>query len=83
MEGDDDRCLDGFGRKLRIPRCGHAVEQRLAVVGVALMAGRQAAFFVVLQQRFVQGGDHMGGRGKAPLPGFGHVGVLIVQIHGQ
>ena len=27
--------------------------------------------------------DHMGGRGEAPLPGFHHVDVLVVQVHRQ
>ncbi|MNL40330.1 hypothetical protein D3C87_1626730 [compost metagenome] len=47
------------------------------------MPRRQAAFFVVLQQGFVQRRDHMGRRGEAPLAGLGHVGVLVLQVHRQ
>ncbi|MCY1407637.1 hypothetical protein D9M71_229430 [compost metagenome] len=83
MEGDDDWRLD-LGRQETAQADGcHAVEQRLAVVCVALVAGRKATFLVVLLQCFVQGRDHVGRRGKAPLPGLGHVGVLVVQVHGQ
>lgn len=31
----------------------------------------------------MQGGDHVGRRGKAPLAGFGHVAVLVEQVHRQ
>ena len=47
------------------------------------MTGGQAAFLGVLQQRFMQGGDHVGRRGEAPLAGFGHVAVLVEQVHRQ
>ena len=47
------------------------------------MAGGQAAFLSVLQQGFMQGGDHVGRRGEAPLSGLGHIGVLVEQVHRQ
>ncbi|MNP25313.1 hypothetical protein D3C76_1181120 [compost metagenome] len=83
MEGDDDRRLDLGRQEAAQAELGHFVEQHLAVVGIALVAGGQATFFVVLQQGFVQRRDHMGRRGEAPLAGLGHVGELIVQVHGQ
>ncbi|MCY1450415.1 hypothetical protein D9M71_672190 [compost metagenome] len=83
MEGDDDRRLDRGRQEAAQADGGHAVEQGLAVVGVALMTRGQAAFFVVLQQGFVQRRHHVGRRGKAPLAGFGHVGMLVLQVHGQ
>ncbi len=71
------------GRKLRKPMLAMPSSKRLAVLGIASMACRQATFLLVLQQRFVQGGDHMGRRGEAPLAGLGHVGVLVEQVHRQ
>ncbi|MNJ56054.1 hypothetical protein D3C77_515830 [compost metagenome] len=83
MEGNDDRGLD-FGRQKTMQTdCRHALKQDLAIARIALVTGRQAAFFVVLQQCFVQRCDNMSGRGEAPLAGFGHVGMLILQVHGQ
>lgn len=83
VEGDDDRRLDRRRQKAAQAQCGHAIQQGLAVVRVALMAGGQAAFFGVLQQGFMQGGDHVGRWGEAPLAGLDHISVLVEQIHRQ
>ena len=83
MEGDDNRRLNGRWHKAANAQGGHAVKQGLAVLGVALMTGWQTALFVVLRQRLVQRRHHVRWRGKAPLPGFGHIGVLVVQVHCQ
>ncbi|MCY1406346.1 hypothetical protein D9M71_216080 [compost metagenome] len=83
MESDDDRRLDLCRQEAAQTDAGHALEQYLAIVGIALVASGQAAFFVVLQQGLMQGRDDVGRRGEAPLAGLGHVGELVVQIHGQ
>ncbi|MNF84213.1 hypothetical protein D3C84_665640 [compost metagenome] len=83
MEGHDDRCLDLARQKAAQADRRHAVEQHFAVAGVALVTGRQTTFLVVLQQRLMQRRDHMGRGSEAPLAGLGHVGMLILQVHGQ
>ena len=71
MKGDDNRRLYRVGQEAAQPQFCHVIDQCPAVVGIALMACRQAAFFAVLQQRFMQCRDHMGRRGEAPLAGLG------------
>ncbi|MNR10592.1 hypothetical protein D3C85_1268500 [compost metagenome] len=83
VEGGDDGRLNGRRQEAAQPQVTHLFHQCLAVGGVACVPGRQAAFFVVLQQGFVQRRDHMGRRGEAPLAGLGHVGVLVLQVHRQ
>ena len=83
VEGDDDGGLDCGRQKTAQTNAGHAVQKRLAVLGIASMACRQATFLLVLQQRFVQGGDHVGRWGEAPLAGLRHIGVLVEQVHRQ
>ncbi|MNF62651.1 hypothetical protein D3C84_443350 [compost metagenome] len=83
MEGGDDRRLDSRRQEAAQAQFAHLLHQCLAVGGVAFVPRRQAAFFVVLQQGFVQRGDHVGRRGEAPLAGLGHVGVLVLQVHRQ
>ena len=73
--------LDRRWQKAAQAQFGHAFEQHLAIVGVASVARGPAAFFVVLQQRFVQRGDHVGRWGEAPLAGLGHVVVLLKEVH--
>lgn len=83
VEGNDDRRLDFRRQEAAETEPGHLAEQRFAIARVAPLARRQAALLFVLAERFVQGGDHMGRRGEAPLPGLAHVGVLVLQVHGQ
>nr|GFD56687.1 hypothetical protein [Tanacetum cinerariifolium] len=47
------------------------------------MTSGQSTFFGVLQKRFVKGCDDMGWGRKAPLACFGHIAVLVVEIHRQ
>ncbi|RMS47412.1 hypothetical protein ALP65_04611 [Pseudomonas aeruginosa] len=83
VEGNDDRRLDFRRQEAAETEPGHLAEQRFAIARVAPLARRQAALLFVLAERFVQGGDHMGRRGEAPLPGLAHIGVLVLQVHGQ
>ncbi len=81
MERHDDRRLQlGLQERHEAER-RHAVDQRLAVLGVARQPRRLAALLDELVDRRAERRDHMGRRREAPLAGPLHVDVLVVQVH--
>ena len=68
------------GSRVSKPSCAQARDQELAVLAVARAAARGAALGGVLGQRLIEGGQHVGRRGEAPLAGALHRLPLVVEV---
>ena len=83
MECDDDRRLQPVGQQRPEAQLAHALDQHLAVLGIAPAAAGLAALGLELLERLVERHDHMDRRSEAVLPGLGEVLPLVVEIEHQ
>ena len=80
MEGHDYWSLKRVRQQGLEAKLAHAIDENSAIARVACTSALDAAFFLMLFQRLVEGYDDMGGRRETPLSIFFHRLPLIIEV---
>lgn len=81
IKRSDDRRLPLVGQEGAEAQCAHPADQRAVVLGVAGVAGSDAAFGVELAEGLHERPDYVGRRGEAPFAvAFFHCCPLVIQV---